>query len=107
MRFFSLTAISVLIPLSTCLDATEEDKSTNLHRIPLHRRPEAELVNLMYHHVNYSTEKPGTKSERKLRGSVSLDDKYANKLLNKGSKETIVVKDFLDTQYYAKVQIGT
>lgn len=61
----------------------------------------------MYQYVTHSTGKSDVQGDRKLRGSVSLDDKYANKLLNKGSKESVVVKDFLDTQYYAAVKIGT
>eukprot|EP00560_Eucampia_antarctica_P008407 CAMPEP_0197825040 /NCGR_PEP_ID=MMETSP1437-20131217/2187_1 /TAXON_ID=49252 ORGANISM="Eucampia antarctica, Strain CCMP1452" /NCGR_SAMPLE_ID=MMETSP1437 /ASSEMBLY_ACC=CAM_ASM_001096 /LENGTH=425 /DNA_ID=CAMNT_0043424879 /DNA_START=33 /DNA_END=1307 /DNA_ORIENTATION=+ len=95
-----LSSVSLFLSFS---NATEDDVSNRFYRIPLKRKPEKDLVDLMYSHVNQvrvASSYVPVEEDRRLRGSFPIDFK-------KPKEENEVVHDFLNTQYYAEVKVGT
>lgn len=111
MKFlYSLPLLSTFVSLSSfsTISASEDDESNRtLHRIPLKSRPQAELVDLIYSHINQvrsipSSSEPSVpvavEEDRRLRGSSPSDFRKS---------ESEAVNDYLNTQYYAEVKVGT
>lgn len=111
MKFLlSVPFLSILCTLTFSNNHASEDDAFNTpsHRIPLKSRPQEELVDLIYSHIHQIRSIPASSSEPSVPSAVEVDRRLRGSSQASVTKsESEAVNDYLNTQYYAEVKVGT